>query len=215
MVAMAGQAYGPESRAYVPGVAAHYQRFAGGTAGPHAHASGPPPMGRRVPPPPTQPPVAPSGGPQDGAPLIIGDSLASKGGLGGSGVVGASPKAVLDSITALPPEQVQGHDVVVSGGASNSPKDVALVEQQINALNALKPRSVTVVGVGDRPDLASVNPALATIAAKTGARFLPIAPAQLSRDRVHPTKAGYNALLAASLSQAGILIWQTIATTRM
>jgi hypothetical protein len=188
------QAYGPESKAYVPGVAAHYQRLAPQPAA-QATADTQAPAQAGAP----QAPVAPPVAPQDTGALIIGDSLASKGGMGGSGVVGASPKAVLASINTLPPEQVAGRDVVVSGGASNSPKDVALVEQQVNALNALKPRSVTVVGVGDRPDLAAVNPALAAIANRTGARFLPLAPGQLSRDRIHPTRTGYNALLASAL----------------
>lgn len=167
------QAYGPESRAYVPGVTAHYV------------ALKPPDQTQDV-------PAASTG------PLIVGDSLASKGGLGGSGVIGASPKAVLGNVTALPGDQVNGRDVVLSSGASNDPSQAGLLEQQIKALQDKGAKSVTVVGVGDAPKLQGVNDGLAATAGRFGANFVPLDTTQLSPDRVHPTQQGYRTLLAAA-----------------
>lgn len=167
------QAYGPESRAYVPGVTAHYVAL--------------------KPPDQTQDTPAASTGP-----LIVGDSLASEGGLGGTGVIGASPKAVLGNVTALPGDQVNGRDVVLSSGASNDPSQVGLLEQQIKALQDKGAKSVTVVGVGDAPRLQGVNDGLAATAGRFGANFVPLDTTQLSPDRVHPTQQGYRTLLAAA-----------------
>jgi hypothetical protein len=190
------QAYGQESAAYVPAVTARYRALAGSQAA----------IGQNA----TQPAPAASDGSQDGsAPLAVGDSLAV--GMGGRGVVGASPEAVRDAITGtskqpgISPDTVKGHDIVLSSGASNNPAQIPLVEQQINALQGMSPRSITLVGVGDRPDLtrAGVNPALASIAARTGVRFVPLSPAQLGPDHIHPTRAGYNALLASAATKVG------------
>lgn len=167
------QAYGPESRAYVPGVTAHYVALK----------------------PPDQAQDAPA---SSTGPLIVGDSIASKGGLGGSGVIGASPKAVLDNVSGLPGDQVNGRDVVLSSGASNNPAQAGLLEQQIKALQDKGARSVTVVGVGDAPKLQGVNDGLAATAGRFGANFVPLDTTQLSPDRVHPTQQGYRTLLAAA-----------------
>src|SRR5580765_5371200 len=181
------QAYGPESRGYVPAIAAHYKALAKQDA--PAEPTEP------------QPPVAASGGTQGGGPLIIGDSLASKEGLGGSGVVGASPKAVLSSINALSPDQVAGRDVVLSSGASNNPAQASLVYEQIQALKKKGAGNVTVVGVGDRPDFEGVNDTLELVTGRAGGRFVALPAGSLSRDRVHPTRGGYHALLASVLPQ--------------
>lgn len=178
------QAYGKESAGYVPAVTARYKALSGGQ-----DTSQPPAP---------QPAVAAPGGTQGGGPLILGDSLASQGGLGGSGVVGASPKAVLDSVMALPADQVKGRDVVLSSGASNNPGQAALVYTQVNALKAKGANSVTVVGVGDRPDYAGVNDTLAKLTTNAGGKFVPLPAGSLSSDRVHPTRQGYNALLASA-----------------
>lgn len=167
------QAYGPESQAYVPGVTAHYVALK----------------------PPDQTEDAPAA---STGPLIVGDSLASKGGLGGTGVIGASPKAVLGNVTALPGDQVNGRDVVLSSGASNDPSQAGLLEQQIKALQDKGAKSVTVVGVGDAPRLQGVNDGLAATAGRFGANFVPLDTTQLSPDRVHPTPQGYRTLLAAA-----------------
>lgn len=177
------QAYGPESRAYVPAVTAHYVAL-------KPQQTDQPPA--QVVPPPSAPAPTPQG------PLILGDSLASKGGLGGTGVVGASPKAVLDSITGLPDDQVKGRDVVLSGGASNNPAQASLVYDQVQALKAKGANSVTVVGVGDRPDFQGVNDQLAIVSGRSGAKFVPLDTTQLGPDRVHPTQQGYRTLLAAA-----------------
>jgi hypothetical protein len=198
------QAYGRESAAYVPAVAARYKALAqaqapaaalasqSAVAAPTAAADG------QAAPPPT--PAAPSpAAPQGATPLIIGDSLASPQGLGGSGVVGAQPNAVLDSIAALPAAQVRGHDVVLSSGASNNPAQASLVYDQIQALRAKGANNVTVVGVGDRPDFADTNNTLALVTGRAGGKFVPLPAGSIGPDHVHPTRAGYNALLAAVL----------------
>lgn len=178
------QAYGPESQAYVPGVTRHYQAFQ--SQQPPAQAQAP-----------QASPPSPSATPSQG-PLIIGDSLASKGGLGGSGVVGASPGDVLDNINNLKPEDVNGRDVILSSGASNNPAQAGLVEDQIKALQNNGAKSINVVGVGNAPKLAGVNDALAATAGRFGANFVPLDTTQLSPGGVHPTQRGYRTLLAAA-----------------
>ena len=177
-------AYGPESRAYVPAVTAHYVALK--------------PQSADQPPPASTAPTPASAASTSQGPLILGDSLASKGGLGGSGVVGAHPKAVLDSISGLPDDQVKGRDVVLSSGASNNPAQAGLVYEQIQALKAKGANSVTVVGVGDRPDLQGANDQLAVATGRAGGQFVPLDTTQLSPDRVHPTREGYKTLLAAA-----------------
>ena len=104
--------------------------------------------------------------------------------------IGASPQAVLASVTALPDAQVKGRDIILSSGASNNPAQVQLVSQQIQTLKAKGAASVTLMGVGDRSDLSGVNDNLMQVAQQTGARFVPLAPGNLSPDRVHPQDYG-------------------------
>ena len=203
------QAFGPESRGYVPAVASHYKTLMtakqpDATNSQQAPLTSPQTTQVAVPGgnmPLGQPSIAQVseangaiGAQQHTAPLILGDSLASKGGLGGTGVVGASPKAVLDSITGLPDEQVKGRDVVLSGGASNNPAQASLVYNQVQALKAKGANSVTVVGVGDRPDFQGVNNVLALVTGRAGGKFVPLSPNLLSQDHVHPTGLGYKQL---------------------
>ena len=114
---------------------------------------------------------------------------------------GAAPQAVLSSVLALPEDQVRGRDVVLSSGASNNPAQVQLVSQQIDALKAKGATSVTLMGVGDRSDLSGVNDTLAQIAQAKGARFIPLAPGNLSPDRVHPQD--YNQVASSALPPRG------------
>lgn len=185
-------AYGPESQAYVPAIAAHYKALTGAR---QPDRGGVP----EAPPTTSQTAQAPGGDmpisqPSARPPLVTGDSLASPGGLGGSGVVGASPKAILAAVQALPDDSVRGRDVVLSGGASNDAAGADLVEQQIKALKDKNAGTITIVGVGDAPKLKGVNEKLQDIAARSGARFVPLDPAQLGPDRVHPTGTGYKKL---------------------
>jgi len=180
-----------ESQTYVPGVAGYYKALTGSQA-----AAGDGSASSQPPAPP--PPGAPPGASQQPAPLIIGDSLASPQGLGGSGVVGASPQVVKDNISALSDAQVNGRDVILSSGASNNPAQAALAADQIKALYDKGAHSVTVVGVGEQSNFAGVNTVLQQAAAKGGARFVPL-PAGT---QVHPSRTGYNALLAAALPKA-------------
>lgn len=126
-------------------------------------------------------------------PLILGDSI-------GQGIqaatkaqgytkVGANPQQILSTITGLPDDQVRGRNVVLSGGASNNPDQVNLVEDQIKALKAKGAANVTVVGVGDRPDFkaANLDDKLAGITYQNGGTFVALDPATLGKDRVHPT----------------------------
>jgi hypothetical protein len=129
-------------------------------------------------------------------PLILGDSLASRQGLGGQGVVGASPTAVLAQIDGLLPEQIAGRRVVLSSGASNNPAQTQMLGDQLDRLRSRGAGNVTVLGVGNRPDfgVAGVNDQLGQIARQSGARFVPLDPRLLSRDGVHPTAQGYQVM---------------------
>jgi hypothetical protein len=180
--------YGRESQNYVPGVTANYQRFAKADTGTATDAS---------PSPPAQPPSQP--------PLIIGDSLASPGGLGGSGVVGANPGAIRSVIGAgVRNNAYQGRDVVLSSGASNAPGDMTNVEGQLQNLKQGGAGNVTLLGVG--PGIETKNPgtndALQALAGKYGIRFQPLPTDQMGPDGVHPTGAGYKTLRGSVVSPA-------------
>jgi Transglycosylase SLT domain len=129
-------------------------------------------------------------------PLILGDSLASRQGLGGQGVVGASPQAVLAQIDGLLPEQIAGRRVILSSGASNNPAQAQMLGDQLDRLRSRGAGGVTVLGVGNRGDFgaAGVNAQLGEIARQSGARFVPLDPRLLSRDGVHPTAQGYQVM---------------------
>jgi hypothetical protein len=180
------QSFGPESRAYVPGVTAHYMALA--------------PSGEAQPP--DQP--LPAGGASQGAqqgPLILGDSLASKGGLGGTGTAGAQPSAIRSQVAqAAQGGAYNGRDVVLSSGASNAPGDMTNVEGQLAALKDGGARNISLLGVG--PGVESKAPGTNTwlqgLADKYGAQFVPLPTDQMSKDGVHPTAAGYKTLLAAA-----------------
>lgn len=150
----------------------------------------PAPPSEDMPPPPPPPPMP------NRPPLILGDSLASRGGLGGQGVVGASPVSVLAQIDGLLPEQINGRRVVLSSGASNNPAEASFLAEQLARLRSMGAGDITVLGVGDRPDFqaAGTNGQLQHIATQNGARFVPLQPQWLSRDRVHPTPIGYRLL---------------------
>lgn len=184
-------AYGPESRGYVPAIAGHYKALMAAQQPQTPDSSQPVPAASAAVPDADAPMYT---APPSKTPMVLGDSLASPQGLGGSGVVGAGPKAILGAINGLPDEQVSGRDVVLSSGASNGPQQVALVEDQIKALQGKNAGNITIVGVGDNPKLKGVNETLQDIATRNGVRFVPLDPAQLGPDRVHPTGAGYKQL---------------------
>lgn len=150
--------------------------------------------------------------PQTGTPkqsFFIGDSIADglKTAAKGQGVtqVGLSPEKVLANINTMNPADLAGKQIVLSSGASNSPQNVGLVADQIDALKGrgVNPADIKVVGVGDRQDFAGVNEKLATIAKEKGAIFTgALDPSNLSADRVHP--ANYGAVRASSVTPAPI-----------
>ncbi len=148
--------------------------------------------------------VAPGSMPPAAKPFVIGDSIAQgiqqTNNTDGSGIKGASPDAVLDSINAIPPTGLQGRSVVLSSGISNNPDpgQLAVVQQQLDSLKARGVGTVTVMGVGNRPDLAPLNAQLADLAQKNGATFQPI---QAGPDGVHPTD--YKGLGVAPASAEG------------
>ena len=137
--------------------------------------------------------------PAAAGPVTVGDSLASPGGLGGSGVVGASPSAVRAQIAqGVQNGAYTGKDVVLSSGASNAPGDMENVEAQLKQLRDAS--SVTLLGVG--PAIEAKNPGtnanLAKLAAQYGAKFQPLPGDQMSPDGVHPNAAGYATLKTAT-----------------
>ncbi len=153
--------------------------------------------------PPGGPAVATAGAPGStaaGGPVIAGDSLASKGGLGGTGVVGASPKAVLSAVQAdSRAGKYSGQPVVLSTGASNDPTDLASVEQQIREAQGGNAGKITVLGVGPAVEAKApgTNAKLQALATSYGAQFVPLPADQMSPDGVHPTAQGYATLKAA------------------
>jgi len=177
------QAYGTESKAYVPAVASHYKAL----------------LGAQQPQQPTGQQPAPAA-PQDGqepSAVVIGDSLAAKGGLGGTGIVGASPKAVLDSINeGNKGNSYRDRDVVLSSGASNDPAKAERLAEQLNALSSGGARSVTVVGVGPAIEVKApgINARLRKLAEDNGAHFVMLPTGQFAKDGVHLTPGGYKQL---------------------
>ena len=117
-------------------------------------------LNNRRPPVPTQAPAEP------GQYTAIGDSLAAhvirKGGVrgkedatkvgsyreGDTAVSGWGTQKVLELIDKVPLGQIQGQNVVLSTGASNSPADLAAIPEQIARLKELGAKSVSVLGVG-------------------------------------------------------------------
>ncbi len=129
----------------------------------------------------------------------LGEGVKTAYGLSGDTKVGRTPQQVYDTLHALPDGSLAGKPVVISTGASNSPKDVDFARNQIRTAIAkgADPAQLTVLGVGDRPDFAGVNDKLKEIAGQFGAKFQPVDPSKLSADRVHP--ASYNGLLGGAV----------------
>ena len=128
----------------------------------------------------------------------LGEGVKTAYGLSGDTKVGRTPQQVYDTLHALPDGSLAGKPVVISTGASNSPKDVDFARNQIRTAIAkgADPAQLTVLGVGDRPDFAGVNDKLKEIAGQFGAKFQPVDPSKLSADRVHP--ASYTGLLGGA-----------------
>jgi hypothetical protein len=126
-----------------------------------------------------------SGQAAGGGQVILGDSYASPQGLGGQGVVGAQPGAVLGQIQQQARSGgLRGKDVVISTGAVNAGGDTSRVAEQIQAAKDAGAKSVTVVGAVDTPQFTQTNQQLQQIAQASGARFVPAGPA--GQDGVHP-----------------------------
>jgi soluble lytic murein transglycosylase-like protein len=122
-------------------------------------------------------------------PVILGDSYASRQGLGGDGVVGAQPAKgdgnVLDQVkTQAQSGKLRGQDVVISTGTVNAGGDTSRVQEQIQAAQDGGANSVTIVGAVDTPQFAATNARLQQIAQFNGARFVPAGPA--GADGAHP-----------------------------
>ena len=146
-------------------------------------------------------------------PFVVGDSIGQgvrmAGRLEGNVETGATPDMILHGITGAGGNAVKGRDVVLSSGISNDPRpqQLAVVEQQIDALKAKGAGNITLLGVGSRPDFAGINDRLAQIAQQKGVTFSgPLT--NLSPDQVHPANYGPLALSVtqpqASLPSGGV-----------
>jgi hypothetical protein len=125
-----------------------------------------------------------------GGQVILGDSYASKDGLGGSGVVGAQPGNArpTDVLSQIQRQAttgaLRGKDVVISTGAVNAGGDTSRVAEQIQTAKDAGAKSVTVVGAVDTPQYTQTNQQLEQIAQAHGARFVPVGAA--GADGTHP-----------------------------
>lgn len=186
-------AFGPESRAYVPAVAARYKALTAATSQD---------TGSSVQAAPTASDASPGGSmslgqPPSQPPMVVGDSLASRGGLGGTGMIGAQPSAIRATIAqGNQGNAFQGRDVVLSTGASNAPSDATNIEGELQNLKDGGAGSVTILGVGPGIEAKTpgTNALLAKLADKYGARFVPLPVGQMSADGVHPNALGYKSL---------------------
>ena len=139
-------------------------------------------------------------------PVILGDSLASAGGLGGTGVVGAGPAAVRDAVKAAAQAgTLRGQPVVLSSGASNNPGAIDAVEEQLQAAKDGGAASVKLLGVGPGVEAQApgTNARLQALAQKYGADFVPLPPSMMTAGGVHPTPQGYAALRAITTPSPG------------
>jgi hypothetical protein len=153
--------------------------------------------------------------------VAIGDSIAVAAKLAGvpapgnSAIEGRSPQAVLDYIKSLPKGSLHGKRILLSTGASNNPRQLALVEQQIDSLiREAGASSVTVLGVGQRADLGNVNQQLADITkSKQGVVFA--GPLQgTGSDEIHPAGPQERvAMVDGALTATPDVQTQTAATT--
>lgn len=125
----------------------------------------------------------PGTGTARGGAIVIGDSIAHgvRGACrcAGRTRVGATPRAVLGYLRRS--GSLSGRTVILSSGASNAPRDLNSVEAQLAHLRRSGAR-VSLLGVG--PRFGRLNPRLAAMAARHGARFMPIGR---TRDGVHPS----------------------------
>ncbi len=132
------------------------------------------------------------GAPKSTAPLVIGDSLAV--GIGQStgwdqkAQQGAAPQAVLRTIASTPADQIKGRDIVLSGGVSSNPGQLSLVNDPDQRTPAEgRGEDITLVGVGNRADLTTLNDKLAAMAQDAGVKFTgALDPATMGPDGVHP-----------------------------
>ena len=155
--------------------------------------------------------------------LALGDSIAagiagagklneriSQAGYGGQGrledrndpsyqaVWGRTPAQVLATLKALNPASLRGKNVLLSGGASNDPTQVALAGEMIDFLLAAgaNPELLGVSGIANED---KVNETLRGIATSKGVPFAPLlATGYGGRRNVHPNDYGIN--LAADMA---------------
>lgn len=136
--------------------------------------------------------------------IAVGDSigwgLIKHGGLGGEAspgpaahqtftqtattASGNNPSEILAQIKALPDQTFQGQNIVLSTGASNAHGDTSVVQQQIDALKTKGVASITILGVGTRPDVAAANTDLQKLAQQNGLAFAPLGK---TGDGIHPS----------------------------
>lgn len=125
--------------------------------------------------------------------VVVGDSLGvgllGQRGASGNAKENRSPQEVLDILKTARPGSLSGQHVVISSGASNGPAQTELVRQQVEAAKAAGASNVTVLGVGERSDLATakVNDRIQKSLEGTGARFVPVGA---TADGVHPSDYG-------------------------
>ena len=100
-----------------------------------------------------------------------------------------NPQHVLDFIGSRPDGYFKGKDILLSTGRVSriAPGQIGLVPQEIDVLKKAGARSVTVLGLGARPDLAALNNNLLTMANDGGAAFAgPLKGTEKDSAQVHP-----------------------------
>lgn len=123
------------------------------------------------------------------SPVAVGDSISAhlirKAGVAGqedatnvrsyrpgdTAVSGYTPTEIEGLIKKIPQEKIAGKDIILSSGASNNPGETGTLAYQIKELKDKQAQSVTVLGVGTRPDLAGVNERLAEISKENNVNF--------------------------------------------
>jgi hypothetical protein len=157
------------------------------------------------------PPASGGGGPATGGgtqpptgPYVIGDSIGqgirTAGKFDGNTTVGASPQAVLAAINdPKNPPPVQGRDVVLANGSN--PGNLAMIPDQIAALQKQGAKSITVVGVANP----QVDQQIQAYAKAAGVRYVPLGAA--GPDGVHPTDYGGLATAVGAPAQGGPPSW--------
>lgn len=134
--------------------------------------------------------------------MVFGDSIAARlrsvapGKIGGVGVERISSSQILKNIMDGPREELKGKHIILASG-SNSPDDMESVRKSLAYLRASGPASITLMGAGDRPNIAGLNSRLQGIAREAGVNFMPLGP--LDAERIHPTNP--RQLLSDTLSR--------------